>query len=119
MREDAFIDAIQTAGIIVIAAMLVYVVIRLQRVITAAAEKLQGALVTQHALEEGFSRIWQRIDLIEQQSKAPQPNDRAALGEWVGRAWQRIEKIEARLGATEKGEPPPAGTLPTDPPLGS
>jgi hypothetical protein len=124
VRGDEFIDIVQTTGIVVIALWLSYVAIRLERALTAAAQKIEGALgdvmKQQSQLQQNVRRVWERIDLIEsQQDKSAQQNDRAVLGEWVGRAWQHIEKLEARLEAVEKGEPPPEGTLPTDPPLGS
>jgi hypothetical protein len=120
VRGDEFIDIVQTTGIIVIALWLGYVVVRLERALTSAAEKIQRALGEQNQLGQNVRRVWERIDLIEsQQGNSAQQNDRAVLGEWVGRAWQHIEKIEARLDAVEKGAPPPEGTRPTDPPLGS
>jgi len=118
VRGDEFVDAVQTAGIVVIAAMLVYVVVRLDRTLTSAAEKIQRALGDQNQLLQNVRRVWERIDLIEAKNNDPQQNDRAVLGEWVGRAWQHIEKLEARLEAVEKGKPPPAGSRPTDPPSG-
>ena len=123
VRGDEFIDVVQTAGIVAIAAMLAYVIARLERAVTTAAEMIKGSLgdvmKTQNQLQQNVRRVWERIDLIEsKQGNDAQQNDRAALGEWVGRAWQHIEKVEARLEAIEKGEPRPEGTRPTDPPLG-
>ena len=113
VTSSQFMDAVQTAGILVIAAMLVYVVVRLDRTLTGVAEKLQTALGTQHALQEGVERVWKRVEQIEQQSGG------GALGDAIARAWERILKIEARLDAIEKGLPPPPGARPTDPPFGS
>ena len=69
MRTDQFIDAVQTAGIVVIAAMVVYVVLRLERALTTASEKLKEALTTQRALQETIERVWRRVDLLEQNPK--------------------------------------------------
>jgi hypothetical protein len=121
MRGESFIDTVQTAGIVVIAAVLIYVVVRLERAVKLGVEKLLGTLnevmKQQSQFSQNLRRVWERVDLIE--SKPAQASDRAVLGEWVGRAWQHIEKLEARLDAMEKGEPPPDGARPTDPPLGS
>ena len=80
MRAGEFIDAVQTAGIIVIAAALVYVVVRLDRTLTAAAEKMQGAfgdiMKTQSQLSQNVRRVWERIDLIESKyNTKPKDND--------------------------------------------
>lgn len=68
MSAGQFIDAVQTAGILVIASMMVYVVVRLDRTLTAAAEKLKGALGAQQALQASVERVWRRVELIEQTS---------------------------------------------------
>ena len=65
LRPDQFVDTIQTAGIVVITAMFIYVVIRLERALTAAAERIQRALGKQNQLQQNVRRLWERIDLIE------------------------------------------------------
>jgi hypothetical protein len=75
MRPDQFVDSVQTAGIVVIAAMLVYVVIRLDRALTQAAEKLKGALGAQRALptvelRTMLDKIHRRLDQLEAKNES-------------------------------------------------
>jgi hypothetical protein len=65
MRGAEFIDAVQTTGIVIMAAMIVYVVVRLDRTLTGAAEKIQAALTAQRALQEGIERAWTRVEAVE------------------------------------------------------
>ena len=73
MRGDELIDAVQTAGIVVTTIMFIYVVVRLERALTAAAEKVQGALSDvmkqQSQLQQNVRRVWERIDLIESKER--------------------------------------------------
>lgn len=92
VRGDEFIDATQTAGIIVIAAMLVYVVLRLERAVTIAAEKMQQALATQQSLHERITRVWQRVDLIESTRNTPAAELKVALDE----VNSRLDQLEAK-----------------------
>ena len=80
MTGGEFIDAVQTAGIVVIALMVVYVVVRLDRTLTVTAEKVQGALgdvmKQQNQLQQNLRRVWERIDLIEsKRNMKPKDND--------------------------------------------
>ena len=79
VHYGAFIDAVQTAGIVVISGALIYVVVRLDREIRRWANTLTD---------------------VNKQLK-----EQAALGEAVARAWERIEKLEARLDAIERNRP--------------
>ena len=79
------IDAVQTTGIIVIAAALIYVVIRLERQIRCWAETL--ASVNQHLGDQATA-------IIEQ----------AAVADTL--MSQRIEAHETRIEAIEKRLPP-------------
>ena len=69
MRGDEFVDLVQTAGIVAIAAMLAYVITRLERAVTTAAQMIKGSLgdvmKTQNQLQQNVRRVWERIDLIE------------------------------------------------------
>jgi hypothetical protein len=65
MRDEQFIDFIQTAGIIVIAAILAYAMIRLERALNHAAKRLKAAISKQQVLDEAVTRIWQRVEAIE------------------------------------------------------
>ena len=93
MRPDQFIDAVQTAGIVVIALMVVYVVVRFERALTTAAEKVQGALgdvmKQQNQLQQNVRRLWERIDLIESRE-----NKSAQLDEIRG----RLDRLESGDG---------------------
>jgi hypothetical protein len=65
MENPLFIDLIQTAGICVIAAALIYAVVRLERALTAGAEKLKIALAHQKETLDSLNMIWKRIHTIE------------------------------------------------------
>ena len=71
MTPTVFIDAIETAGIIVIAAMLVYVVVRLDRTLTAAARDIKSALTTQSNIVKRLERIERRLDNREPYETPP------------------------------------------------
>ena len=66
VRPDQFMDAIQTAGIIVIATVLIYVVARLERAITTAARDLKGAIGEQQTIGHAVNRVWARLESVEQ-----------------------------------------------------
>ena len=117
MLNLAAVQATQTMVLAIVAGALIYVMSLLRNEMRGAADAIKRTIDSNAENKAALDRAWLKIGEIE--GKAAQPNDRAALGEWVGRAWQHIEKIEARLEALEKGEPPPMGTRPTDPPLGS
>jgi len=88
MRPDQFVDAIQTAGIVVIAAMLVYVVIRLDRTLTAAAREIKSALAGQSGMSKRIEMverlIWERNEIL--------PTTKLGL---------TLEEIRARLDKLE------------------
>ena len=69
MRGSEFIDAVQTCVLVVMAGVLIIVAVRLNRAVTVAAEKIQGALGDlmrqQNQLQQNVRRVWERIDLIE------------------------------------------------------
>jgi hypothetical protein len=65
MRNGEFVDVIQSIGIIAMAIVLAYVVVRLERALTVAAKRLKTMVVKQQGLEEGIERVWKRVDLIE------------------------------------------------------
>jgi hypothetical protein len=97
MHNGELMDAVQTAGIIVMAALLVYVVVRLDRALTTAAKKLKTALGNQKALQEGIERVWARVDLIEsvqgaQKTFIPTADLMAMLNEIRG----RLDRLEAK-----------------------
>jgi hypothetical protein len=97
MHNGAFVDAVQTAGILVMAAVLVYVALRLDRTLTTAAKKLKTALGNQKALQEGIERVWARVDLIEnlqgtQKTFIPTIELKAMLDE----IRHRLDQLEAK-----------------------
>jgi hypothetical protein len=97
VRPDQFMDAIQTAGIITIAAVLIYVVIRLERAITAAAKELKGAIGEQQALGQAINRVLARIEAVEHlvwERNEILPTTRLR---------QTLEEINSRLEQLEKG----------------
>jgi len=77
MRDDWVLNSVQTAGIISIAAVLVYVVWRLERVMIvviaalASIERTHKELIdSQHAMEDSLTDVWRRIGEIESRQKA-------------------------------------------------
>jgi hypothetical protein len=64
-----FVGAVQTAGIVVIAAMLILTGRRVTRAIDIGVAKLTETLgsvaKTQSQLEQNVRRIWERIDTVE------------------------------------------------------
>jgi hypothetical protein len=65
MKNDQFIDAIQTIGIITIAIVLSYVVVRLEGTLVRAADRLSKVLIHQNEITEATNRIGRRIETIE------------------------------------------------------
>jgi hypothetical protein len=99
-HAGAFIDAVQTAALVVSMMAQIYVLLLLRNEMRTAANAI--------------SHVGRRLDTIEARSSS---GNNHVVRDWLGKAWQNIVKIEARLDAIEKGEPPPPGTRPTDPPL--
>ena len=65
MKNDQFIDAVQTIGIITIAIVLSYVVVRLEGTLIRAADRLKKVLVHQNEIIGATDRIGRRIEAIE------------------------------------------------------
>jgi hypothetical protein len=65
MRPDQFIDIVQTLGILVIALVVVYVAVRLDRALTVAAKKLKGTLGDQRDLHINNERAWRKLAALE------------------------------------------------------
>jgi hypothetical protein len=64
-HNGAFIDNVQTAGIVFSVILLTYVVVRLEMVLTAASNKLRSALTHQKETHDSINYIWKRINEIE------------------------------------------------------
>jgi hypothetical protein len=90
MPRGEFIDAVQTAGIIVIAAMVVYVVVRLDRTLTTAARDVKSALTTQSGMSKRIEMlerlVWERNEIL--------PTTKLGL---------TLDEIRGRLDELEKG----------------
>ena len=65
MKNDQFIDAVQTIGIITIAIVLSYVVVRLEGTLNRSADRLKKVLIHQDEIIETTDRIGRRIETIE------------------------------------------------------
>ena len=65
MKNNEFIDAVQTIGIITIAIVLSYVVVRLEGTLVRAADRLNKVLIHQNEIIEATNRIGRRIETIE------------------------------------------------------
>jgi hypothetical protein len=86
---------VQTAGIIVIAAMLIYVVVRLERAITATAKELKGAIGEQQAIGQAINRLSARIEAVEHlvwERNEILPT--ARLGQTLEELRSRLERLE-------------------------
>jgi hypothetical protein len=97
MTAGQFIDAMQTATLVVIAVMLIYVVVRLDRTLTLAAEKILGALAIQQVLQESIERVWKRLEATEQRMEernAILPT--AKLGLTLDEIRARLDQLETR-----------------------
>jgi hypothetical protein len=96
-----WIDVVQTAALVVSMMAQIYVMLLMRNEMRAAADAV--------------TRVGRRLDAMESERSSGGSSD--VVRDWLGKAWQNIVKIEARLDALERGEPPPPGTRPTDPPL--
>jgi hypothetical protein len=97
MTAGQFIDAVQTAALVVIAAMIIYVVVRLDRTLTLAAEKILGALATQQILQGNVERMWKRLETMElrmEERNAILPT--AKLGLTLDEIRARLDRLEAQ-----------------------
>jgi|HubBroStandDraft_5_1064220.scaffolds.fasta_scaffold60226_1 hypothetical protein len=65
MKNDQFIDAVQTIGIITIAIVLSYVVVRLEGMLNRSADRLKKVLIQQGEIIGATDRIGRRIETIE------------------------------------------------------
>ena len=65
MKNDQFIDAVQTIGIITIAIVLSYVVVRLEGSLNRSADRLKKVLIHQDEIIQATDRIGRRIEIIE------------------------------------------------------
>jgi hypothetical protein len=65
MKNDQFIDAVQTVGIVTIAIVLSYVVVRFEGMLSRSADRLKRVLIHQDEIIETTDRIRRRIETIE------------------------------------------------------
>ena len=65
MKNDQFIDAVQTVGIVTIAIVLSYVVVVLEGTLNHCADRLKKVLIHQDKIMEATDRIGRRIETIE------------------------------------------------------
>ena len=65
MKSDQVIDAVQTIGIITIAIVLSYVVVRLEGTLNRCADRLKKVLIHQNEIVEATARTGRRIETIE------------------------------------------------------
>ena len=65
MKNDQFIDAVQTVGIVTIAIVLSYVVVRFEGMLRRLADRLKRVLIHQDEIIETTDRIRRRIETIE------------------------------------------------------
>jgi hypothetical protein len=93
-----FIDAVETAGIVVIASMLVYVVVRLDRTLTAAAREIKGALAAQPGLTQAVDRTLKRLEMVEHQIR-----ERNEILPRLGPALDEIRDRLDRLESDKRG----------------
>jgi hypothetical protein len=65
MKNDQFIDAVQTVGIVTIAIVLSYVVVVVEGTLNRCADRLKKGLTHQDKISEATDRIGRRIETIE------------------------------------------------------
>jgi hypothetical protein len=65
MKNDQFIDAVQTIGIVTIAIVLSYVVVRLEGTLNRSADRLKKVLIHQDEVIRATDCIGRRIETIE------------------------------------------------------
>ena len=95
MSGGQFVDVVQTVGICVLALMVVYVVVRLDRTLTAAARELKGAIGEQQETTRAISRIWARLEAVERliwERNEILPT--AKLGQTLEEIRSRLERLE-------------------------
>jgi hypothetical protein len=65
MKNDQFIDAVQTVGIVTIAIVLSYLGVRFEGMLSRLADRLKRVLIHQDEIIETTDRIRRRIETIE------------------------------------------------------
>jgi hypothetical protein len=88
MRPDQFVDSIQTAGIVAIAVVLIYVVVRLDRALTLVAKRFKAIMGDQRDLHINNERSWRKLEALE----ATINTTRAGITSMH----RRMDEIEAR-----------------------
>ena len=98
IRGTELVDTIQTAGIITIALVVIYVVIRLEKALTIAAQKIRPAIGRQQEFEGTIERLHrQATEVISRMEEAeknfiPPRELRSTLNELS----RRLDALEAR-----------------------
>jgi hypothetical protein len=95
MRGDEFIDIVQTLFMGVVAVVLIYFVWRLERAFDTAGDRLRRVIVHQQEIQEGFERIWKRVDEIETQQGTRQ----TVLP--LGKLQEQLTQLSTRVKALE------------------
>jgi hypothetical protein len=85
MKYDQFIDAVQTIGIVTIAIVLSYVVVRLEGTLSRSADRLKKVLIHQNEIIEATDRIGRRIETIEAVLDANKAAIRALPNQLIGK----------------------------------
>ena len=96
MRTDQFVDIMQTTFMGIVAAVLIYVVWRLERAFDNATDRLRKVIVHQQEIQEGFERIWKRVDEIETQQGTRQ----TVMP--LGKLQEQLTRHEAAIKALER-----------------
>jgi hypothetical protein len=96
MRTDQFVDIVQTSFMGVVAVVLIYVVWRLDKAFDKAGDRLRKVIVHQQEIQEGFERIWKRVDEIETQQGTRQ----TVLP--LGKLQEQLTRHEAAIKALER-----------------
>jgi hypothetical protein len=96
MRDDQFVDIVQTCFMGIVAVVLIYVVWRLDKAFDKAADRLRRVIAHQQEIQEGFERIWKRVDEIETQQGTRQ----TVLP--LGKLQEQLTRHEAAIKALER-----------------
>jgi hypothetical protein len=93
--DQPLLDVVQTIGIVLNGAVLVYVVWRLEQSFDNAADRLRKLIIHQQEIQESIERIWKRVDEIETQQGTRQ----TVMP--LGKLQEQLAQLAARVKALE------------------
>ena len=85
MKNDQFIDAVQTVGIVTIAIVLSYLGVRFEGMLSRLADRLKRVLIHQDEIIQATDRIGRRIEIIEAMLDANKAGIKASSNQLNGK----------------------------------